>query len=111
MLIVSPEVVTALLTQTFDPAVIGDWVSRVGTAAVIGGVLAYVLDTLQIKSITQTANTHIDRIKKDVFDGVFNSTIDKDIYALFRQSVLYCPIYREPFSLTLTIRYDERKIG
>lgn len=111
VLLVSPEIVTAVIEQKFDSAVIGDWITRIGTAAMIGAALAFMLDQWQTKSITELTDGKINKIIENVFDGVFKSAVDADIYDLFRQSVLNCPIYRDPFKLILKLTRDTRTIN
>jgi hypothetical protein len=122
----SPQWVMALLEWHFEWTYLYDWAGRLGEAAIIGVVVGYFLDKILMKSVdrhgqaverrvqeqhvrhTAIINASITELKRDVFFGAIGVGIERDIFSLFRQTIVECPVYRDPMRITMTLEHHKQ---
>ncbi|WP_158928512.1 hypothetical protein [Acidisphaera sp. S103] len=125
----SPQWVKALLEWHFEWSYLYDWAAKLGEAAIIGVVVGYFLDKILMKSVdrhgqaverqvqdqhvrhTTIINASITELKRDVFFGAIGVGIERDIFSLFRQTIVECPVYRDPMRMRITMTLEHHKHG
>jgi hypothetical protein len=129
VLFTAPQWIKALLEWHFEWAYLYEWASKLGEAAIIGVVVGYFLDKILMKSAdrhgqalerqvqdqhiryTTIINTSITDLKRDVFLGAIGVGIERDIFSLFKQTIVECPVYRDPMRMRITMTLEHHKQG
>ena len=118
-------VFAVVFTSAFRWSLIVEIASKVGEAGLIGVALGYFLDREIVQNINDAlqvnTSTFEDRsrlsieesrrliersvfdIKQDVFVGVMGHIVDNDIFSIFRETVILCPVFRETFDIRLRL--------
>jgi hypothetical protein len=129
VLFTAPQWIKALLEWHFEWTYLYEWASKLGEAAIIGVVVGYFLDKILMKSAdrhgqalerqvqdqhiryTTIINTSITDLKRDVFLGAIGVGIERDIFSLFKQTIVECPVYRDPMRMRITMTLEHHKQG
>jgi hypothetical protein len=125
----SPQWIKALLNWQFDWSSLNEWDSKIGEAAIIGVLVGFFLDRILMASVTSAVDSRgraieaaisrhhagieasITEIKRDVFLGALGLGIERDIFSLFRQTIVECSVYRDPMRMRITLTREKHRRG